>query len=52
MNMKAQKQLYQNRDFTADLVVDVNNILNKKFEMPWQFQDPGFNTLASIVVTF
>lgn len=52
VNMKAQKQLYHNRNFTADLVMDVNNMLNKKFEMPWQFQDPGFNTLASIVVTF
>ncbi|MEP9410425.1 MAG: TonB-dependent receptor [Candidatus Brocadia sp.] len=52
VNVKARKQLYNNRDFTADLVVDVNNMLNKKFEMPWQFQDPGFNTLASIVATF
>lgn len=52
VNVKAQKQLYQTRDITADLVVDVNNMLDKKFEMPWQFQDPGFNTMASIVVTF
>jgi iron complex outermembrane recepter protein len=30
----------------------LNNLTNKKYEMPWQFQDPGFNAHASIEFVF
>jgi hypothetical protein len=28
--------------------VDLHNLFDRKFEMPWQFQDPGFSALAGI----
>jgi len=32
--------------------VDLNNITNKKYDMPWQFKDPGFNAFGSLELKF
>jgi len=36
----------------AELVfaLDLNNIVDDRYEMPWQFQDPGFNFLFTVGV--
>ena len=32
--------------------LDLVNITNNKYEMPWQFQDPGFSIFGSVEVNF
>ena len=31
---------------------DLINLTNRKYEMPWQFQDPGFSMFGSLEVQF
>jgi len=52
INVNARMVLLKKTAYQANLNVDLNNITDKKFEMPWQFQDPGFNALASIEFVF
>ena len=52
INMNARMVLKSTKDYQANLILDLNNITDKKFEMPWQFQDPGFNANASIEIVF
>jgi outer membrane receptor protein involved in Fe transport len=52
VNLKARKGLFKTQDYSAALNLDVNNLFDRKFEMPWQFRDPGFNALASIELRF
>ena len=32
------------------VAVDLNNLANDRYAMPWQFRDPGFNAFASVAV--
>lgn len=52
VNVNAQKLLFENASYRANLSFDLNNLFNNKYEMPWQFQDPGFNALAKVELTF
>lgn len=52
MNLKLQKGLVKNGDYTMSASLELNNLFNKKYEMPWQFLDPGFNFFASLQLTF
>ena len=36
-------RLQQNWRPGLDLVVDLNNIGNRRYDMPWGFRDPGFS---------
>jgi iron complex outermembrane recepter protein len=51
-NLNARAAILKTKDYQANLNIDLNNITNKKYEMPWQFQDPGFNAHASIEFAF
>lgn len=51
-NIKAQKSLFKNEDYSLNAAIDLNNIFNKRYEMPWQFQDPGFNAFGSLELIF
>jgi outer membrane cobalamin receptor len=44
INMHMQGDISKN----IRINVDLNNITDRKYEMPWQFQNPGFNAFASI----
>ncbi len=51
LNIKLQKV------FTIDKAqlkcnLDLNNVTNNKYEMPWQFQNPGFSAFGSIEANF
>jgi outer membrane receptor for ferric coprogen and ferric-rhodotorulic acid len=46
VNMHMQGDITKN----IRLNLDLNNITNNKYEMPWQFQNPGFSALGSIQV--
>jgi len=50
VNMRVQKNLFKTSDYTMNLSIDLNNITNKRYEMPWQFRDPGFNAFVGIEV--
>ena len=32
------------------LTLDLNNITDRRYAMPWQFRDPGFSFFAAIAV--
>lgn len=46
LNVRLQKTLMANDSFMARASIDLNNLLDRRFEMPWQFRDPGFNALG------
>ncbi|MCX7770783.1 MAG: TonB-dependent receptor [Proteobacteria bacterium] len=52
LNLKLIKELVSKKDYKIELNFDINNIFDRKFEMPWQFQDPGFNMNGSLVLKF
>lgn len=52
LNVKAQKTLFKNNEYALHAALDLNNVLDKRYEMPWQFQDPGFNAFASLELKF
>jgi iron complex outermembrane recepter protein len=52
LNAKLQKVLLKNDYFAIIAALDLNNIADRKFEMPWQFQDTGFNWYGSLEFTF
>jgi len=52
LNLRAQMSLVANDNFLLRATLDLNNILNKRYEMPWQFRDPGFNGFGSLELAF
>ena len=52
LNASFKKVILKNECYEANLHLDLYNITNKKFEMPWQFQDPGFAAAGGIGITF
>jgi outer membrane receptor protein involved in Fe transport len=51
-NVKLQKILKRSRNYSANLLLDLNNVTDKKYEMPWDFTDPGFNGYAGIQIIY
>lgn len=52
LNVKLEKALFRTDDYAAVLFTDLNNLTNRKFEMPWQFRDPGFNVFGGLDFRF
>lgn len=52
INIKAAKLLYKTQSYKANLNIELSNITDKKFEMPWQFRDTGFNAFAGMELIF
>ncbi|GAM10233.1 ferrichrome outer membrane transporter [Geobacter sp. OR-1] len=52
LNIRAQKILFKSADYALNAAVDLNNLFDKRYEMPWQFRDPGFNAFGSLELTF
>lgn len=52
INIKVQKSLLKSSDYTLNASLDLNNVFDRRYEMPWQFQDPGFNAFGSLELTF
>jgi iron complex outermembrane recepter protein len=52
INMKFQKGLYKTKDYGIDLIVDLINLTNSQYEMPWQFKDPGFSAFGTVEFRF
>lgn len=45
MNLNLRKKLIYTEKYYSNLILELNNIFDKKYIMPWQFQDPGFNAM-------
>ena len=43
-----QQIIYETPDSSIRFNVDLYNLTNKQYEMPWQFQDPGISVLGGI----
>ncbi len=52
LNVRVQKTLIDNESYAVHAALDLNNLLNVRYEMPWQFRDPGFNAFGSMEITF
>jgi iron complex outermembrane recepter protein len=52
LNAKAEKLLVSRDDMLLSFYLDLYNIGNKKFKMPWQFQDPGFSATGGVRIVF
>ena len=47
-----QQVIYETPDRSIRLNVDLYNLTDNRYEMPWQFRDTGFSVLGGIVGTF
>ncbi|MBA4392980.1 MAG: TonB-dependent receptor [Desulfobacca sp.] len=52
INMKILKGLYKTKDYGIDLTIDLINLTNNQYRMPWQFQDTGFSAYGSVGIRF
>lgn len=52
LNVRLQKELRSDRTSSLGLFVDLNNLANRRYDMPWGFRDPGFNAFAGVNTTF
>jgi len=51
-NLKIRKEFPKRSKYDASVFIDLNNITNRRFEMPWQFQDTGFNAFIGLEASF
>lgn len=52
VNANIQKQLFKTNKYYSNVILELNNIFNRRYEMPWQFQDPGFNAMLRWEMNF
>jgi hypothetical protein len=52
INLVLQKAWLKKAEYTVSTNVYLNNVTNRQFEMPWQFQDTGFNWLVNVELSF
>ncbi|MFZ2445347.1 MAG: TonB-dependent receptor [Syntrophobacteraceae bacterium] len=52
LNASFKKIIWKNECYEANLHLNLYNITNRQYEMPWQFQDPGFAAAGGVGVTF
>ena len=50
LNMSVRKTLINEENRKIDLYLDFYNLTNNEYEMPWQFQDPGFAATGGIKI--
>jgi iron complex outermembrane receptor protein len=52
LNVYAAQVLVKGGSYTVECFTQLYNITNNKFDLPWQFKNPGFSGMAGIKVTF
>jgi len=52
VNLKILKPLYKIQGYMLNASLDVNNLFNRRYVMPWGFRDPGINALAKLELRF
>ncbi len=51
-NLKLARILERNTHYTVSAAVELNNIGNRRYVMPWGFRNPGFEALASLQLVY
>lgn len=52
LNIRIQRKFIETSDRSVNGIIDLNNVTDKKYEMPWQFGNPGFNFSGSLEMNF
>ena len=52
LNVRLQKELMHDASSSVGLFLDLNNLANKHFDLPFGFRDPGFNAFAGLNFNF
>lgn len=52
LNMMLSKQLYSTETNSLEAFLELYNITNNRFELPWQFQNTGFSIMAGVKAVF
>jgi iron complex outermembrane receptor protein len=52
VNVRVEKTLFRSDDYSTVLFTDLNNLTNRRFELPWQFRDPGLNVFGGLDFRF
>jgi iron complex outermembrane recepter protein len=52
LNAKLRKTLVKRQAYRLDAYLELYNLTNNDFKMPWQFQDPGFSATGGIKAVF
>jgi iron complex outermembrane recepter protein len=52
LNLKIERTLIRSDSYTIVLFTDLNNLTNRRYLMPWQFRDPGFNIIGGLDFRF
>ena len=51
VNIKIEKPILKKPGYTVTTFIDLNNMTNERFEMPWGFRDPGINAFIGLSMT-
>jgi outer membrane receptor protein involved in Fe transport len=51
-NLRLQSVLYEREGRSLLGTLDLNNLFDRRYEMPWQFRDPGFNAFLGLELRF
>lgn len=52
LNVRLQHELKRSEAASTHLFVELNNLANRRFDLPWGFRDPGFNAFAGLSASF
>lgn len=52
LNINVSQILAKTESYNVEAFGNFYNVTNNKYEMPWQFQNPGFSMMAGIKATF
>jgi outer membrane receptor protein involved in Fe transport len=52
LNMRLQKNIQRNAERSLNLIVDLNNLTDRRYKTLWDFQDTGINVFAGLQLVF
>lgn len=52
VNMRIQKELLRRQSSVLNLTLDLNNLSDQHYRMPWDFRDVGLNAFAAFDISF
>lgn len=52
LNLKVEQTVYRTDEYSIVLFCDLNNITHRRYLMPWQFRNPGFDVLGGLHLVF
>jgi iron complex outermembrane recepter protein len=52
VNLRLQGVLWERPGYSLQGTLDLNNLFDRRYEMPWQFRDPGINAALGLELHF